>query len=128
MAKTKKRPKSKPTQPSLPGMPSPEPPGTARVFPMQFQVGDKLSDETGEWQVVGRPSTTGGGKKTEVRVQRADKPGQTGNENVGLVQTGDGDTTRNQMNQPWIAIIAMLAAGCATFANLPADREAGKRR
>jgi len=25
--------------------------------------------------IVGRPSTTGGGKKTEVRVQRADKPG-----------------------------------------------------
>jgi hypothetical protein len=27
--------------------------------------------------VVGRPYTTGGGKKTEVRVQRADKPGLT---------------------------------------------------
>jgi hypothetical protein len=58
-------------------MPPPEPPGTVRVFPMQLQVGDKLSDETDDWEVVGRPYTTGGGKKTEVRVQRADKPGLT---------------------------------------------------
>jgi hypothetical protein len=58
-------------------MPPPEPQGTVRVFPMQLQVGDKLSDETGDWEVVGRPYTTGGGKKTEVRVQRADKPGLT---------------------------------------------------
>jgi hypothetical protein len=31
----KKRQKAKPTQPPLPGMPPPEPPGTARVLPMQ---------------------------------------------------------------------------------------------
>ena len=73
----KKRQKSKPVQPPLPGMPPPEPLGTTRVFPMQLQVGDKLSDETGQWEVVGRPHTTGGGKKTEARVQRADKPGLT---------------------------------------------------
>ena len=58
-------------------MPPPEPAGTTRVFPMQLQVGDKLSDETGQWEVVGRPHTTGGAKKTEARVQRADKPGLT---------------------------------------------------
>jgi hypothetical protein len=29
----KKRPKSKPVQPPLPGMPPPEPPDTVRVFP-----------------------------------------------------------------------------------------------
>jgi hypothetical protein len=73
----KQRQKPKPAQPPLPGMPPPEPQGTVRVFPMQLQVGDKLSDETGDWEVVGRPYTTGGGKKTEVRVQRADKPGLT---------------------------------------------------
>src|SRR5215468_9621137 len=58
-------------------MPPPEPPGTMHVFPMQLQVGDKLSDETGQWEVVGRPHTTGGGKKTDARVQRADQPGLT---------------------------------------------------
>ena len=73
----KKRQQSKPVQPPLPGMPPPEPPFTARAFPMQLQVGDKLTDETGQWGVVGRPRTTGGSKKTEARVQRADKPGLT---------------------------------------------------
>ena len=73
----KKVHKSKPVQFPLSGMPPPEPPGTTRVFPMQLQVGDKLSGENGPWEVVGRPRTTGGGKKTEARVQRADKPGLT---------------------------------------------------
>jgi hypothetical protein len=67
----------KPVQPRLPGMPPPESPGTIRVFPMQLKVGDKLSDESGEWEVVGRPYSTGGGRKTEVRVQRVEKPGVT---------------------------------------------------
>jgi hypothetical protein len=49
----KKRQKAKPVQPPLPGMPPPEPPGTARVLPMQLQIGDRMTDSTGEWQVVG---------------------------------------------------------------------------
>jgi hypothetical protein len=73
----KKRQKSKPVQPPLPGMPSPEPPGTARVLPMQLQVGDRMTDSTGEWEVVGRPYTSAGGKSTSVRVQRPDKPDVT---------------------------------------------------
>jgi hypothetical protein len=73
----KKRQKTKPVQPPLPGMPPPEPPGTTRLLPMQLQIGDRLTDSTGEWQVVGRPYTTSGGKNTLVRVQRPDKPGVT---------------------------------------------------
>jgi hypothetical protein len=73
----KKRQRGKLVQPSLPGMPSPEPPGTARFLPMQLQIGDRMTDSTGEWQVVGRPYTTAGGKNTHVRVQRPDKPGVT---------------------------------------------------
>jgi hypothetical protein len=73
----KKRQKSKPVQPPLPGMPPPDPPGTARVFPTQLQIGDQLSDSTGTWQVVGRPSASAGGKNVQVRVQRADQPGAT---------------------------------------------------
>jgi len=73
----KKRQKSKPVQPPLPGMPPPSPPGTVRVFPVQLQIGDRLSDTTGEWEVVGRPQTTAGGKNAHVRVQRVDKPGVT---------------------------------------------------
>jgi hypothetical protein len=44
---------------------------------MQLQIGDRMTDSTGEWQVVGRPYTTAGGKNSHVRVQRADKPGVT---------------------------------------------------
>ena len=44
---------------------------------MQLQIGDRMTDSTGEWQVVGRPYTTNGGKNAHVRVQRADKPGVT---------------------------------------------------
>jgi len=44
---------------------------------MQLQVGDRLTDETGDWDVVGRPYTTAGGKDARVRVQRVGKPGGT---------------------------------------------------
>jgi hypothetical protein len=51
--------------------------GHRRVFPMQLQIGDRMTDSTGEWQVVGRPYTTAGGKTSHVRVQRVDQPGVT---------------------------------------------------
>src|SRR5215470_6413960 len=73
----RKSQKAKPVQPPLPGMSQPEPPGTTRVFPMQLQIGDKLSDESGDWEVIARPYATAGGKSTHVRVQRVDKPGVT---------------------------------------------------
>jgi hypothetical protein len=41
---------------------------------MQFQIGDRLSDETGEWDVVNRPHTTAGGKTAHARVRRVDQP------------------------------------------------------
>jgi hypothetical protein len=40
---------------------------------MELQVGDRLVDETGEWEVVGR-NTTAGGKTARVRVQRVGEP------------------------------------------------------
>jgi len=36
-----------------------------------------MTDSTGEWEVVGRPYTTAGGKSAHVRVQRVDNPGVT---------------------------------------------------
>jgi len=41
---------------------------------MELQVGDRLADETGEWEVVGQPYTTAGGKTARVRVQRVGEP------------------------------------------------------
>jgi hypothetical protein len=65
-----KRQKTKPVQPPLPGMPPPDPPGTTRVFPMLLRIGDRLTDETGEWEIIGRPYTTNAGKDGHVRVRR----------------------------------------------------------
>ena len=48
------------------------PPGAARVLPMQLQVDDRLTDETGEYEVIGRPFTTAAGKTANVRVKRID--------------------------------------------------------
>jgi len=44
----KREKKAKPVQPPLPGIPPPEPPGTTRVLPMQFQIGDRMTDPSGE--------------------------------------------------------------------------------
>jgi hypothetical protein len=44
---------------------------------MQLQVGDRLVDETGEWEVIGRPYTTAGGKSARVRGQRVGQPRAT---------------------------------------------------
>ena len=68
----KKRPKAKPGQPPLPGIPPPDPPRTTRVLPMLLQVGDRLIDDTGEYEIAGRPYTTNAGKDVHVRVRRVD--------------------------------------------------------
>jgi hypothetical protein len=36
----------------------PAQPATRRVLSMELQVGDRFSDETGEWEVVGQPYTS----------------------------------------------------------------------
>jgi hypothetical protein len=37
---------------------------------MARRTGDRITDETGEWEIIGRPYTTAGGKNARVRVQR----------------------------------------------------------
>ena len=44
---------------------------------MELRVGDRLTDETGEWEVIGRPYTTNARKDARVRIQRVGKPGGT---------------------------------------------------
>jgi hypothetical protein len=41
---------------------------------MNLQVGNRLADETGEWQVIGRPYTTSAGKDAHVRVKEVSQP------------------------------------------------------
>jgi len=67
MARSRPEKKSKPAAPA-----------ERRILPMELQVGDRLVDETGEWEVIGPPYTTAGGKDARVRVHRVDrKPGDT---------------------------------------------------
>jgi hypothetical protein len=49
-----------------------EPPAETRVLPMQLKIGDRLTDETGEYEVIGRPYTTAAGKTANVRVKRVE--------------------------------------------------------
>jgi len=64
------------TKPRAQKNPGPQP--TAfRVLPMQLKSGDRFYDETGDWEVVGRPYTTAGGKNAHIRVHRVGDPAFT---------------------------------------------------
>jgi hypothetical protein len=56
------RPEKQPTEPT-----------EARILPMQLQLGDRPTDETGEYEVIGQPYTTNAGKDVHVRVKRVDQ-------------------------------------------------------
>ena len=62
-------PMAKPKPEKKPAAPAP-----TRVLPMELQVGDRLVDETGEWEVTVRPYSSPGGKSVHARVRRVDQP------------------------------------------------------
>jgi len=41
---------------------------------MHLRVGDRFTNETGEWGIIGPPYTSPGGKTVHVRVQRVGQP------------------------------------------------------
>jgi len=53
-----------------------EPQATAdpKILPMELQVGDRLADETSDWEVIAPPYSTAGGRMVHARVQRIDEP------------------------------------------------------
>ena len=57
--------------------PGPPPPTTIKVLPVQLRVGDRLADETGEWEVIGRPFMSAPGKNAHARVRKVGKPDLT---------------------------------------------------
>jgi len=63
MARPRPEKKSKPAAPAGRG-----------VLPMELQVGDRLADETGEWEVIAPPYSTGGGRIVHARVQKIGEP------------------------------------------------------
>jgi hypothetical protein len=48
-----------------------------RVLPMQLQIGDRLVDETGAWEVASRPYTTNAGKDAHIRIKKVGRPDVT---------------------------------------------------
>ena len=74
-----RRPKKKPERNAGEQLPlltprQPASSSTTRVLPMQLKVGDRLIDETGEWEVTVQPYTSPGGKNVHTRVRRMDQP------------------------------------------------------
>src|SRR5262249_2635345 len=45
------------------------------VLPTHLQIGDRFSDETGEWKIITRPWTTNAGKLVHAAVQKLGDPG-----------------------------------------------------
>jgi hypothetical protein len=78
MAKPRPERKQKdaPAQPQLPGVPAPSP-GTTRILPTQLQLGDRLTDETGDWEIIGRQYMTNAGKDAHARVGKVGQPDVT---------------------------------------------------
>jgi hypothetical protein len=56
---------------------TPDQPPPTSALPMQLRVGDRFTDETGEWEIVGRPYGTVGGKSVHARVRRVGEPAVT---------------------------------------------------
>jgi len=44
---------------------------------MHLQIGDRFYDETGEWEVIGRPFMSAPGKNAHARVRKVGKPDLT---------------------------------------------------
>jgi hypothetical protein len=47
---------------------------TVSLLPMEVQIGDRFTDEEGEWEVVSHPATLHGAKTLRARVRRAGEP------------------------------------------------------
>lgn len=54
-----------------------EKPSATSVLPMQLRIGDRFTDETGEWEIASQPATSVGGKTVRARVRKVGEPAVT---------------------------------------------------
>ena len=86
---------------------------------MDLKVGDRLGDETGEWETIGRPYTTASGKNARVRVQRVGDPAVTelrtwaAHEKVSVKRSRRGGQA--MMTPLRVLLAAVVLAGCASI-------------
>jgi hypothetical protein len=52
----------------------PQSAGDTKILPTELQIGDRITDETGEWGVIRPPYSTAGGRIVHARVQRIGEP------------------------------------------------------
>ncbi len=52
----------------------PQPAADRKILPMELRVGDRLTDEAGEWEVIAPPYSTAVGRVVHARVQRINEP------------------------------------------------------
>ena len=50
---------------------------TTRILPIQLQLGDRVTDATGEWGVITRPYVSAGGKLASAHVRKIGRPETT---------------------------------------------------
>jgi len=48
-----------------------------RMLSMELRRGDRITDETGEWEIVSRPYVSAGGKLLSAQVRKIDHPEAT---------------------------------------------------
>ena len=77
---------------------APQAAADTKMLPMELRPGDRIADETGEWEVIGLPYSAAGGKIVQLRVQRAshDRPsfrtyGAHERVNVKRARAGEGN-------------------------------------
>jgi hypothetical protein len=58
---------------------------------MQLQVGDRLVDKKGEWEVASRPYVTNAGKDAHVRVKKVGPARRHGDSELGRARAGRGE-------------------------------------
>ena len=57
--------------------PEPAKPTDVRVLPMELRIADRFTDATGEWEVIGRPYLSAGGKLASAHVRKIGRPEST---------------------------------------------------
>src|SRR5881275_506083 len=57
--------------------PEPAKPTDVRVLPMELRIADRLTDATGEWEVISRPYASAGGKLASAHVRKIGRPEST---------------------------------------------------
>jgi len=85
--------------------------GTLSILPMQLQVGDRFTDETGEWEVVIHPYTTGGGKVVHARVQKVGEPTVTEERAWRAHREGSREARLTEGRAMMLAVFLILLCG-----------------